>query len=90
MVIEGSLMRETFNEYIIGQIIVYRDNKKSQVISRTRFTFEKHSRVTFDLSIDGVPKRKIDVEIFQGKIYDRQNMMNLTIISEQRSLIENV
>ena len=85
-------MRETFNEYIIGQIIVYRDNKKSQVISRTRFTFEKHSRVTFELSIndDGGPKRKFDVEIFQGKIYDRQNMINLTNIYEQRSLIENV
>ena len=86
-------MRETFNEYIIGQIIVYENNEKSRVISRTRFTFEKHSRVTFELLItgDGVPlKRKFDVEIFQGKIYDRQNMMNLTIISEQRSLIENV
>ena len=85
-------MRETFNEYIIGQIIVYENNEKSRVISRTRFTFEKHSRVTFELSIngDGVLKRKFDVEIFQGKIYDRQNMMNLTIISEQRSLIENV
>ena len=85
-------MRETFNEYIIGQIIVYENNEKSRVISRTRFTFEKHSRVTFELSIngDGVLKRKFDVEFFQGKIYDRQNMMNLTIISEQRSLIENV
>ena len=83
-------MRETFNEYIIGQIIVYENNEKSRVISRTRFTFEKHSRVTFEQSINGVQKRKIDVEIFQGKIYDRQNMINLTNIYEQRSLIENV